>query len=96
MQFSGRRDLWSRFNLVNLPKALPITMTKDKTQCQTCAFLLASESSETQFRCGIEYFSQPPSMRQAQKMNNYRPVQPSDSCGQWQKHAPSVLSEKFT
>ena len=71
-------------------------MTIDKTSCQTCTFLLASESSETQFRCGIEYFSQPPSIRQAQKMRNYRPVQPSDSCGQWQKHAPSVLSDKFT
>jgi hypothetical protein len=70
-------------------------MNKEKIQCQTCTFLLVSESSETQFRCGIDYFSQPPPMRQAQKMSNYRPVHLSDSCGQWQEHAPSVLSEKF-
>jgi hypothetical protein len=30
--------------------------------------------------------SHPPPMRQMQKMSNYRPVQPSDSCGQWKEH----------
>ena len=70
-------------------------MTIQKSVCQTCAFLLASESSETQFRCGVDYYRQPPALRHAQKMSNYRPVQPSDGCDQWQEHAPSVLSEKF-
>jgi hypothetical protein len=56
---------------------------------------MASESSETQFRCGFDYFKQPPAQRHAQKMSNYKPVQPSDGCDQWQEHASSVLAEKF-
>lgn len=70
-------------------------MTTQKSVCQTCAFLMASESSETQFRCGVDYYRQPAAQRHAQKMISYRPVQPSDSCDQWKEHAPSVLSEKF-
>jgi hypothetical protein len=60
--------------------------------CQTCAFLMLSDASETQFKCGFE-----PHGRSVQMFNvaRYHPVQLGDSCRQWQESGTSALSEKF-
>lgn len=72
-------------------------MTYDKTSqtCQTCTFLLESESSKTGFRCGYDYFKKKPRDRIAVKMDQYKSVNLSDVCSRWQKHSPSVMSDKF-
>ena len=70
-------------------------MTEQKSVCQTCSFVMASESSETQFRCGFDYFKQAPAQRHAQKMSNYKSVRPYDSCVHWTQHSPSILRDKF-
>ena len=63
--------------------------------CQTCAFLMLSESSPTQMRCGLNYYHQSPSQRVVLKHNNYRPVESLHSCETWQRHSSSVLSDEF-
>ena len=66
-----------------------------QNHCQTCAFLMESESSKTGFRCGHDYFTKPPRMRVAVKMNHYKAVNLSYQCSKWQQHSPSVLRDKF-
>lgn len=63
--------------------------------CQTCAYLMLSESSPTQLRCGMNYFRQPPSQRVVLNHNHYRPVDSLDSCEQWKRHSPAVLHGEF-
>lgn len=70
-------------------------MTAFDRNCQTCAFVMVSESSETQLRCGETYYSQPPSQRVAEKMNRYKPVKSDHSCSKWQAHSPSILLDRF-
>ncbi|WP_158235656.1 hypothetical protein [Limnohabitans sp. G3-2] len=60
--------------------------------CQTCAFLMLSDASDTQFKCGFEPHGRSVQVRHVAL---YRPVQPSDSCRQWQESGSSALSEKF-
>jgi hypothetical protein len=63
--------------------------------CQTCAFLVLSEASETHFRCGFEPQARSFKPLQPMQSASYRPVKPSDSCGHWQESGSSALSEKF-
>lgn len=70
-------------------------MHQSKVVCQNCSNLMVSETSDTQFRCGYEYFKQPPVNRQAKKMSAYPEVKPSDSCERWVNNIQSALREKF-
>ena len=63
--------------------------------CQTCAFLMLSESSPTQMRCGFNYYRQSPSQRVVLNHNHYKSVGSQHSCEQWQRHSPSVLRDEF-
>jgi hypothetical protein len=61
---------------------------------QTCAFLMPSDSSPTQIRCGFNYYRQSPSQRVVLNHKHYRPVEPLHSCDQWQQHSTSILRDK--
>ena len=63
--------------------------------CKSCAFLMGSESSETQYRCGHDYYSKPPSTRHPEKMTAYKQVNLTHRCVNWQQHSPSILRDKF-
>ena len=74
-------------------RASTMTLAVDRI-CQTCAFLVLSESSETLLFCGERYYSQPPKQRVAEKMTNYKSVKPYHSCSKWQQHSPSILRDR--
>lgn len=70
-------------------------MNRHHDTCQSCAHLMVSDTSETQFRCGLVAQPATPIQRQATKSAPHRVVQPTDHCAHWQKHSTRVLSEKF-
>lgn len=70
-------------------------MQNSVNSCQTCAFLMESESSKSGFRCGHEYFILPPRKRVAVNMRIYKTIVLDNVCSKWQQHSPSVLRDKF-
>jgi hypothetical protein len=63
--------------------------------CQTCAYLILSESSPAQMCCGWNYYRQPPSLRVVLNHNHYKSVESQHSCEQWQRHTPSEPRDEF-
>jgi hypothetical protein len=64
-------------------------------QCQTCLYLMPSESSRTGLRCGHQYFKSPVLMRKFLQMKHFAEVKPMNACESWQatdqssaEHAP--------
>lgn len=61
--------------------------------CNTCAFLMLSESAEKGVRCGFKYYSVPPAQRRGQAMSNFKEVDPTHRCHDWRQHSPSILRD---
>jgi hypothetical protein len=59
--------------------------------CQSCAYVLLSETSPTGHRCGDKYFKQIASERKQQLMSEYKEVAASDTCDLWNAKDVSVL-----
>ena len=51
--------------------------------CQTCEYRMASESSKTGWRCGLEHFRASPIMRKFKIMTHYPEVKPDNACESW-------------
>jgi hypothetical protein len=52
-------------------------------QCQTCHYLMPSESSRTGLRCGYQYFNSPVLMRKFLQMKHFAEVKPMNACELW-------------
>lgn len=64
--------------------------------CNTCTYLMMSESSETGMRCGYTYFVLPPISRKAQRMSSFKQVMPTDTCSRWEQHSSAILRDRFS
>ena len=53
--------------------------------CETCRFVLPSETSQTQFRCGLSYFRSSAIMRKFVLMQHFPEVKPSNACESWEQ-----------
>ncbi len=63
---------------------LPYTRTiAPSPQCQTCLYLMPSESSRTGLRCGYQYFKSPVLMRKFLQMKHFAEVKPINACESW-------------
>jgi len=63
---------------------LPYTQTiAPSPQCQTCLYLMPSESSRTGLRCGYQYFKSPVLMRKFLQMKHLDEVKPMNACELW-------------
>lgn len=72
---------------------MPLT-TKDiqvKKSCASCAFVMPTDSSTTEFRCGYSYYKQPAVTRKQERMDTYPEVALDASCGHWSDHVQSIL-----
>ena len=52
-------------------------------QCQTCRFLMPSESSKTGLRCGYAYFNASEIARKFKLMSHFEEVKPLNACEKW-------------
>jgi hypothetical protein len=59
-------------------------MIASSPQCQTCLYLMPSESSRTGLRCGYQYFKSPVLMRKFLLMKHFAEVKPMNACELWQ------------
>ena len=59
--------------------------------CIHCANVMKLEDPKVPLRCGAEYFAQPAILRQAQRLDRYRPVDPHESCLMWTAHPCRAL-----
>ena len=53
-------------------------------QCQTCTYLMPSESSRTGWRCGHQYFKSPVLIRKFLQMKYFAEVKPTNACESWE------------
>jgi len=51
--------------------------------CKFCTFVFYSDSSGTLYRCGIDYYLQPPVARKQGRMDSYPEVSEAMSCEKW-------------
>ena len=65
-----------------------------KRACINCSFLMISESSETNYRCGFDYFKLPPFKRKVIRITMYKPVEPDYRCSKYKPHSPFILRDK--
>ncbi|WP_310627285.1 hypothetical protein [Limnohabitans sp.] len=71
----------------------PMTLERVAVQCCTsCAHVLKSDSSQTQLRCGLGYYLQPPLKRKQGRMDNYPVVEADERCSQWRDRLRGVLN----
>ncbi|NBW55124.1 MAG: hypothetical protein EBR42_07470 [Betaproteobacteria bacterium] len=52
-------------------------------QCQTCVYLMPSESSRTGLRCGLQYFNTPLLVRKFLQMKHFPEVKAFNACESW-------------
>ena len=70
----------------------PMTLERIAVQsCKSCAHVLNSDSSETQLRCGLGYYIQPPLTRKQGRMDSYPVVEAHERCGRWCESLKGVL-----
>jgi hypothetical protein len=55
----------------------------DPRCCQSCCYLMRSETSTTGFRCGHDYFMTTPLLRKFKTMSQYPVVRMFTSCESW-------------
>jgi len=51
--------------------------------CKNCQYVIQSDSAESGWRCGWEYFQIPPLERKAKRMTEYGEVEATDHCDKW-------------
>jgi hypothetical protein len=61
-------------------------------QCQTCVYLMPSESSRTTWRCGHQYFKSPVLMRKFLQMKHFPEVKSTNACESWKANDQSGAS----
>ncbi len=70
----------------------PMTLATFAVRCSyICAHVLNSDSSETQLRCGLGYYIQPPLTRKQGRMDSYPVVEAHERCGRWRDSLKGVL-----
>lgn len=62
-----------------------------KKSCSNCAFVMPTDSSSTEFRCGYSYYKQPAVARKQERMDTYPEVAHDANCGHWSDHVQSIL-----
>jgi hypothetical protein len=85
---------YTEFNhsILEEPKMPPMTLERIAVQCcKSCAHVLNSDSSETQLRCGLGYYLQPPLTRKQGRMDSYPVVEAHERCGRWRDSLKGVL-----
>ncbi|MEY4676385.1 MAG: hypothetical protein RLZZ470_892 [Pseudomonadota bacterium] len=60
-----------------------MTQIPPSPQCQTCRYLMPSESSKTGLRCGFDYFKASEIARKFKLMTHYAEVKPLNACEKW-------------
>ena len=71
----------------------PMTLERVAVQCcKSCAHVLKSDSSQTQRRCGLGYYLQPPLTRKQGRMDSYPMVDADERCNQWRDNLRGVLN----
>ena len=68
-------------------------LTVPSPQCQTCVYLMPSESSRTGLRCGHQYFNSPVLMRKFLQMKHFPEVKPMNACESWQASDQSSAND---
>jgi hypothetical protein len=53
--------------------------------CQSCSNVFMSDSSATGYRCGENYFKQPPAERKMSRMETYQQVEVNHCCDLYQQ-----------
>jgi len=51
--------------------------------CKSCGYVLLSDSSQTQYRCGVHYYQQAPLVRKQKRMDFYPEVISAHLCAIW-------------
>lgn len=51
--------------------------------CQTCSYLMPSESSKTGLRCGFNYFKASEIARKFKLMSHFPEVKTNNACEKW-------------
>lgn len=69
---------------------MPLT-TKDIPVKKSCAFVMLTDSSTTEFRCGYSYYKQPAVTRKQERMDTYAEVAHDANCRHWSDHVQSIL-----
>ena len=62
------------------------SVTHASPRCQTCTYVMPSESSATGLRCGRQYFLATPISRKFQRMDNFPVVKEFNACEAWLPH----------
>ena len=52
-------------------------------RCDTCSYVLPSQTAKTGLRCGFDYFNSSYIMRKFQLMQHFPEVHPYNACGSW-------------
>ena len=71
-----------QFYVIHMNKAFDPSL-QQLPACRNCQNLLMSDSSDTGFRCGLVYFSQPPRERKPIQYRNYPEVGVESICPEW-------------
>jgi hypothetical protein len=93
--------------LVFATKALKLTMSQDFSQlevlkqpdprCDSCGYVLPSQTASTGLRCGLDYFNSSYIMRKFQLMQYFPEVHDYNACESWTKElAPDQLKDGFS
>ena len=67
-------------------KLIPVTKS-----CASCAFVILTDSSTTELRCGYSYYKQPAVTRKQERMDTYTEVAHDASCGHRTDHFLTIL-----
>jgi hypothetical protein len=75
----------------NLRMPLTTKVSPVKKNCASCAFVMPTDSSTTELRCGYSYYKQPAVTRKQERMDTYPEVAHDASCGHWTDHFLTIL-----
>jgi hypothetical protein len=64
---------------------------KSAEKCQSCTYVLRSESSDTSLRCGFSYYQEKPALRKVMRLDRYFKVEANEGCYNWKQRSVSVL-----
>ena len=76
----------------NLRMPLTTKINPVKKNCASCAFVMQTDSSTTELRCGYSYYKQPTVTRKQERMDTYPEVTQYASCGHWTVVFPQFLT----
>ena len=65
--------------------------TKNAEKCQSCTYVLRSESSDTSLRCVYAYYQEKPAFRKVVRLDRYFKVEANEGCYNWKQRSISVL-----